>query len=112
MAEHSFIREIEDPDEEPFSQPPGWTESYPAPEDLFVPFRRLETWASAELARTLLEAEGVSCWVLPPDRMAAIFGCSYTLLVEARRLHRARFVYEENAISEAELVFLATGELS
>jgi hypothetical protein len=112
MAAHSFDREFEEPEDEPLGEPPAWTESYPAPAGLLVPFRKFDTWAGAELAKRLLEAEGVSCFVLPIDRMAALLGLSFTLYVEARWLHRARFIYEEDSITDAELAFLATGEFA
>ena len=112
MKADSSIQEINESEEEPLGLPPAWTESYPAPEGLYVPFRRFANWISAEIARIALEAEGVPCWILPLDRTATLFGFSFTLFVEARRLHRARFVYEEDGVTDSELLYLATGELS
>lgn len=82
--------------------------------DDFVPFASFSSVASAQVAKGLLEAEGVDCLLDPSDPLAvALMSGSQgiRLLVVSHLQHRARLVLSEAEFSESKLQFLATGDL-
>lgn len=66
---------------------------------------------SADLAASLLKTELVHAKVDPSSPLAGI-GATYRVLVDRRQLHRARWILQDSDLSEAELTYLATGELN
>jgi hypothetical protein len=70
--------------------------------------------ASAEVARSLLGAEGIEALIEPSDPISGPIAAGirgYALLVDVTDRVRARAVLGDSELSEAELIFLATGEL-
>ena len=65
---------------------------------------------SADAIAGLLKGDGVHTKVKPTG-MASGAPRKYLVLVDPTQLHRARWFLENNEISEAELTYLATGEL-
>ena len=67
-------------------------------------------YAGAEIMKSLLETEGVPTKITPSDKITALY-TGVRVLVKASLAHRARWVLNNADFSEAELVYLATGEL-
>jgi hypothetical protein len=78
--------------------------------DPSVPIGRFASRASAEAFRALLQAEGVSSWI-QPRKLVAGLETDFLLSVPQSQLHRARWLLSEAEFTEAELTYLATGEL-
>ena len=92
-------------------EPTPWHESFPAPEGEWVVFRSYEYPGTAEAIAGILRAQNVPAKVSPPSCLAGIDFRMYDVVVEARLLHRARWLLEEDAFTDAELCYLATGRL-
>ena len=108
-------------DRVPYGQPdPGasressanaWEEWFPAPKGEFVPFRSFSCRGSAQVIQTILESENVGCMIEPRTIEGCLFASAIQLFVEARLVHRARWLLDASDIADGELCFLATGEL-
>lgn len=72
--------------------------------------REFPNYAGAEIIKSLLEAAGVPTEIIPSDRITALY-TGVRVLVKGSLAHRARWVLSNADFSEAELVYLATGEL-
>jgi hypothetical protein len=79
-----------------------------------------QTWASvadysdrisAEAALSLLMADGVPAYIASNDYVPGL-GSDFAVLVPADSLHRARWILQALPLSERELTYLATGELT
>lgn len=82
--------------------------------DGFVELRWFPTAAAAEIARGLLEAEGIDCLMDPSEPLMATLASGtrgVRLRVPARERARARLLLRETELSERELTFLATRRL-
>ena len=99
-----------DPPETESSQPPAWEEWFPAAEGEFVFLLSFPSLGGALAVKAVLESENVPCKISPPHLMSVLFAPRIDLFVDARLAHRARFLLDHD-ISDAELCFLATGEL-
>jgi hypothetical protein len=66
---------------------------------------------SAEAIVGLLSGENVPCRIDSNDDPPGL-GSFFSVVVPAQLLHRARWVLMQSQVSERELTFLATGELS
>jgi hypothetical protein len=78
--------------------------------DASVPLGKFTSRASAEAFRSLLRAEGVSSWI-QPRKLVAGLETDFVLSVPESQLHRARWLLSEAEFTDAELTYLATGEL-
>ena len=96
-----------------FGQPelPAWQESYPAREGEYVIFRSYGYPGTAQAIAGILQAQNVPAFVSPPYCVLGIVSTMCHVFVEARMAHRARWLLEEDAFTDAELCYLATGEL-
>jgi len=65
---------------------------------------------SADVAVAILKNESV-CAMVGPFRSISGAQASFQVLVDPRQLHRARWVLRESDLTDAELTYLATGEL-
>jgi hypothetical protein len=84
-------------------------------EDDFIPLcsepiAEFSDLGSADAIAGLLNAEGVHTKVAPVGSIVEL-PSSYRVLVDPRQAHRARWILKQDEFSEAELTFLATGEL-
>ena len=70
---------------------------------------KLPTLAEAEVIKLLLESEGMKTEIQSTDSINPHSGAY--LLVESDFVHRAIWILKNNGITNAELDFLATGEL-
>ena len=70
---------------------------------------KLATLAEAKVIKLLLETEGVETEIQSVDSINPQSGVN--ILVESDLLHRARWTLTNSGITDAELDFLATGEL-
>ena len=66
--------------------------------------------ASAEALVGLLTAEHVPCFVASNEILPGL-GSDFSVRVPPDLVHRARWVLAQSQVSEAELNYLATGEL-
>ena len=73
-------------------------------------FRRLSERISADALASFLRAEGVPAHVESPQLVPGVEGY-YVVYVQSSLAHRARWLAPESRFSEAELKFMATGEL-
>jgi len=89
-------------------QPCAWEESYPAPEGERVIFRSYHYPGTAQAIAGILEAQNVPAFVVPPYCALGMSLTKYHVVVEARMAHRARWLLEEDAFTDAELCYLAT----
>jgi hypothetical protein len=78
--------------------------------DIWVPFQRLADLPSAQALLERLLAEKVPARIEAPYLLPAIDGY-YIVSVPSEALHRARWVAPEMPFSDAELTYLATGQL-
>jgi hypothetical protein len=78
--------------------------------DFEVPIGKFRSRVSAEAFRSLLESEGVSSSITPQNLIAGL-EADFVLSVPQSQLHRARWLLSESEFSDAELTYLATGEL-
>ncbi len=69
-----------------------------------------EDLTSADVAVALLENENVRAMVGPFRSISGALA-AFQVLVDSRQLHRARWVLQESDLTDAELTYLATGEL-
>ena len=60
--------------------------------------------------RALLQAEGVASWIRPRKLVAGL-EADFELSVAQSQAHRARWLLSERDFTDAELTYLATGEL-
>lgn len=104
---------LSDPDEDfEEREPEAWHESFPAPEGEWVVFRSFEYSGTAQAIAGILASQNVPAFVAPPYVLAGMMMFQmYDVVIEARMAHRARWVLEEDAFSDAELCYLATGQL-
>jgi hypothetical protein len=65
---------------------------------------------SAQALSGLLESESMPCMVISNAAIPGL-GTEFSVLVPTPQLHRATLIREENRVSDAELTYLATGEL-
>jgi len=84
-------------------------------EDKFIPdfseiVAEFDDLTSADVAAALLENESVRA-IVGPFRSISGAPATFQVLVDPRQLHRARWVLQESDLSDAELTYLATGEL-
>ena len=75
-----------------------------------VPIGKFRSRASAEAFRSLLETEDVRSSITP-QKLVAGLETDFVLSVAQSQLHRARWLLSESEFSDAELTYLATGEL-
>ena len=66
---------------------------------------------SAQALFGLLEAEKMPCYFASNEVVPGL-GTEFAVLVPTNLLHRAQWLREQSTVSEQELAFLATGELS
>jgi len=92
-------------------QPHAWQESFPGLEGERVLFRSYHYPGTALAIAGILEAQNVPAFVVPPYCSLGMSLTMYHVVVEARMAHRARWLLEEDAFSDAELCYLATGRL-
>ena len=72
-------------------------------------FGRYSNYLAAEIVAGLLESEGLPCIV---ESAAALPGVGWaTILVPKQLMHRGRWIIALGPPGDAELIFLATGEL-
>lgn len=71
-------------------------------------FGEFDCQATAEVIRSLLEAEWVDC-AIDSARLELGIPTKFRLSVPRSKLHRARWIIEQSDLSERELEFLATG---
>jgi hypothetical protein len=90
---------------------PPWSESYPAQEGEWVYFRSFRCLGSAEAIAGLLEAQNVPSIIDPPWSNFWFSLAVFHVWVDARMAHRAHWLLEEDAFTDAELCYLATGTL-
>jgi hypothetical protein len=79
--------------------------------DQWVQFRRLADLPTAQALVELLLAHRVPARVEAPCLLPGIDG-HYMVTVPSELLHRARWVAPEEPFDEAELIYLATGQLN
>ena len=79
-------------------------------DDASVVIGKFASRASAEAFRALLQAEGVSSSIRPRKLVAGL-EADFELSVAQSQLHRARWLLSQSEFTEAELAYLATGEL-
>ena len=84
-------------------------------EDGFIPdfsevVAEFNDLTSADVAAALLENESVRA-IVGPFRSISGAPAPFQVLVDSRQLHRARWVLRESDLTDAELTYLATGEL-
>ncbi len=65
---------------------------------------------SAEATLELLSADGLPCFIASNEHVPGL-GSSFEVRVPSALLHRARWMLERVQVSEAELNYLATGQL-
>ena len=75
------------------------------------PILAFETRAAADAVSAVLESEEVPTYV-QAGRVVAGLDADFTLAVPTPLVHRARWVLAQSQFSDAELTYLATGELS
>jgi hypothetical protein len=75
------------------------------------PFQTFSGRGSAEALAVVLESEGVPTRIESTKLVAGI-ETRHCLLVPASLAHRARWVLADTELSDSELDYLATGELS
>jgi hypothetical protein len=66
--------------------------------------------ASAEAIVCLLSAAKVPCFIVSDEALPGL-GSDFSVRVPPDLFHRARWVLAQSQVSEAELTYLATGEL-
>ena len=71
-------------------------------------FGEFDSRLAAEVIRSLLEAEGVDCGIDSAQLELGI-PAKFVLSVPRSKLHRARWIVEQSALTDRELEFLATG---
>ena len=79
--------------------------------DKWAPFRKLADLPSAQALVELLLTHKVPARIESPHFLSGIDGY-YTVAVPSELLHRASWVSPEMPFDEAELAFLATGQLN
>ena len=67
-------------------------------------------YAGAEIMKSVLEASGVPAKIIPSDSITSFY-TGVHVLVYASLVHRAKWILKNADFSEAELNYLATGEL-
>jgi hypothetical protein len=72
--------------------------------------REFDSLGAAQLAKAMLDAEGVESWLEVISISAAVPSC-YRLRVGATAAHRARWILADPDVTDRELTYLATGEL-
>lgn len=75
------------------------------------PFRTFFDRGSAEAMVVVLDSEGVPARVESSELVAGIES-RYSVLVPSSLAHRARWVLADSDLTDSELDYLATGELS
>jgi hypothetical protein len=66
---------------------------------------------SAEVALGLLTGEGLPGYIASDEHVPGI-GTNFSVRVPTHLRHRAERILAQTAVSESELIYLATGELS
>ena len=66
---------------------------------------------SAEAVLGLLEAEHVPCYIASDEFLPGL-GSEFAVRVPAGLLHRAQWLLEQVQVTDAELTYLATGQLA
>ena len=84
-------------------EPPAWKAWYPSPPGEWVLFRSFRCAATAQWLAAVLRAEHVPAYVDPQGGAYWFPIADHHLFVEARMVHRARWLLEQNSLSEAEL---------
>lgn len=79
-------------------------------EETWRGFLKFESRVAAEVVAALLEAEDVPT-AIAPGGLFAVIESAFVLSVPERLAHRARWVLANSEFSDAELNYLATGEL-
>ena len=71
-------------------------------------FGEFDSQVTAEVIRSLLEAESVDCAIVSA-RLELGIPAKFVLSVPRSKLHRARWIVEQSDLTDRELEFLATG---
>jgi hypothetical protein len=71
-------------------------------------FGEFDSQVTAEVIRSLLEAELVDC-AIHPARLELGIPTKFRVSVPRSKLHRARWIIEQSDLTDRELEFLATG---
>ena len=79
-------------------------------DDVWQPFLRFASRGSAEAVAVVLDAERVPTLLVAGSVVAGV-DADFVLAVPAALAHRARWVLAQSDFTDAELEFLATGEL-
>ena len=71
-------------------------------------FGEFDSQVTAQVIRTLLEAEDIHC-AIDPSRLELGIPAKFRLSIPKSKLHRARWIIDKSDITDRELDFLATG---